>query len=358
MGKIICFGDIHIHPTHKFSLLTTDGYTTRELEHLSCANTICDLIDKYQDCEKVVFLGDMFGPVGDNISCQSLMVATEIVKRISDKCAEKNINFDMIVGNHDISSYLNNKYSHKLYPFKNYKNVNIYDQPTVIDNFIYMSYCNTDEYPITFLENIKNKEEKVIFSHLEIQYVNLGMGIKTSKGINQELLKKFKQTISGHYHNGVNIAKNINVCGSTQRLSFNDKGIGRNNIIIYDVEKNTITRESFNCPDWICFTDENISDIMNTDINNYISVEVMFDQVLTSEILNKIKQFKGSVIHSQLSRISIKNLNNTMTENKENIQKDNLSVIKDFINKAEVSSDDKTKLLEEGRRLLDSCSSI
>ena len=111
MGKIICFGDIHVHHTHKFSKIEQNGYSVRELEHLSCADTICKLIDKYQDCEKVVFLGDFFGPVGDNISCQSMNVVTEIVKKISNKCKEKGIFFDMLVGNHDVSGYMNNKYT-------------------------------------------------------------------------------------------------------------------------------------------------------------------------------------------------------------------------------------------------------
>jgi DNA repair exonuclease SbcCD nuclease subunit len=221
-----------------------------------------------------------------------------------------------------------------------------------------MPYCNNDEYPTTFLENIKNKDQKIIFSHLEVQYVDLGLGITTSKGVKQDLLKQFKMTISGHYHSGVNIAKNIQVCGSTQRLSFKDKGIGRNNIIIYDIENNSVTRESFNCPEWFCFTDENIGDILNIDDNNYVQVDVMLDQVLTPEIQEKIKRMKGSIVHTQLNRISTKQLHESISENTNTIKKDNLSIIKEFIDKSEASSDDKQKLLEEGRRLLNSCGSI
>ena len=352
MSKIICFGDIHIHHTHKFSKINSDGYSAREQEHLACADVICNLLDKYQDCERVVFLGDLFGPVGDVVSCQSLTVASEIINKISKKCADKNVVFDMLVGNHDVSSYINNKYSHKLYPFKHYRNVNVYDQPTVVGNYIFMPYCNSDEFASNFLRSISNKKDSVIFSHLEIQYVDLGSGIVTSKGITQDLLKDFKMTISGHYHSGTDIAKNIKVCGSTQRLSFKDKGIGRNNIMIYDTETNKCTRESFNCPEWFCFTDENISDILNTDINNYVYVDVTFDKLLTDEILERLKLFKGSEIHTQINRISVKMVTNELMNNGNNSQKSNLEILKEFIDKSEVSAEDKTKLLEEGRRLL------
>jgi DNA repair exonuclease SbcCD nuclease subunit len=357
MSKIICFGDIHIHHTHKFSKIESEGYSIREQEHMSCANDICNLIDKYSDCERVVFLGDLFGPVGDVVSCQSLMVATEIIDKIAKKCTEKNISFDMLVGNHDVSSYVNNKYSHKLYPFKNYPNVTVYDQPTEVGNYIYAPYCNSDGYATNFLESIKDKKNKIIFSHLEIQYVDLGSGICTSKGIEQELLKNFKMTISGHYHSGNNIAKNIKVCGSTQRLSFKDKGISRNNIIVYDTETNECIRENFNCPDWICFTDENINDILLLDTNNYVHVEVMFDKLITDEILNKLNTFKGYEVHTQLNRISIKMMNNEAISTNKDTQKSNLEILKEFIDRSEGSFEDKEKLLEEGRRLLSNNSS-
>lgn len=354
MGKIICFGDIHIHSTHKFSELTNDGYTIREQEHLSCATTICELIDKYTDCERVVFLGDMFGPVGDNISCQAMMVATEVISRIQNKCIEKNIPFDLIVGNHDVSSYLNNKYSHKLYPFKNYQNINVYDQPTVINNIVYMPYCNNDEFPTTFLENVQDKSNKIVFSHLELKFIDLGMGIVSNKGVDPNLLKQFKMTISGHYHSGTNYAKNIQVCGSTQRLSFKDKGIARRNILIYDTETNTTKRESFNCPDWLYFTDENIQDLLTVDNNNYVEVEVTFDKLITPKIENKLKQMKNYVLHTKLNRISLNNdIRQTQVESQDNFQ-----VLKLFIDNSENSEEDKKILLNEGTRLLNSFSSI
>ena len=45
-----------------------------------------------------------------------------------------------------------------------------------------------------------------------------------------------------------------------ERLSFKDKGIAKNNIIIYDTETGKITRRSFECPDWLTFNDDNIEE--------------------------------------------------------------------------------------------------
>lgn len=356
MGKIICFGDIHVHHTHKFSKVVSDGFTTRELEHLSCADRICELVDKTPDCERVVFLGDMFGPVGDNVSCQCLMVVTEIISKIQQKCLSRNIPFDLIVGNHDVSSYLNNKYSHKLYPFKNYAGVNIYDQPTEKDGFVYMPYCNSDEYATNYLENVDDKENKVVFSHLELKYIDLGLGITTGKGVDPSVLEKFKMTISGHYHNGVNYSDKILICGSTQRLSFKDKGIARNNIIIYDKESNSITRDSFNCPDWLTFTDENITDILKIDDNNYVDVEVTLDQLITPEIEQKLSKVKDKTVVTAVKRISLDMDKIKLTS--EIRKEDNLAIVKRFIEETEESSEDKENLLNEGIRLLNENSTI
>lgn len=355
MGKIICFGDIHVHHTHKFSKIEQNGYSVRELEHLSCADTICKLIDKYQDCEKVVFLGDFFGPVGDNISCQSMNVVTEIVKKISNKCKEKGILFDILVGNHDVSGYMNNKYTHKLYPFTLCKNVRVFDSYQEDGNFVFVPYFNDDEYATNILNSIENKENKIVFSHMELKHIDLGMGIVTSKGVDPNILKQFKMTISGHYHNGVNYAKNIQVCGSTQRLSFKDKGISRNNIIIYDTETNSVKRESFECPDWFCFTDENLQDIFNLDSNNYVKVEVIFDKLITDKVIEKLKTFKGYTLSTKLNRLST---NMNIKENFSVEKEDDLSVLKKFIEKADVSGIDKENLLNEGIRLLNNNSSI
>lgn len=237
---------------------------------------------------------------------------------------------------------------HKLEVFKNYQNVNVYDAPTIQGNFIYAPYCNSDQYIQAFLENIPDKENKIVFSHLEIKGFPLGNGIETQHGVELSLLKKFKMVLQGHYHCGGSLGKNIQIAGSTQRLSFKDQGKARNNILIYNTETNTVERRSFTCPDWLTFTDENIDLLLKTDVNNYVKVELSTDILLTDEIKQRLQAFKGVSVHIDLNRISV---NKQIQEDVE--AESESDILRQFINKSDNSEQQKEALIEEGIRLLE-----
>ena len=343
--RYLCFSDIHFHGTHRFSHITDEGYTIRELEHLSCAQTLIDICNK-EDIDRIVFCGDLYQAVGDNLSTQTQSAVCEFVEKIS-----KIKPLDMLVGNHDLSGTTNFKAVHKLIPFKYFNNVTVYDSPVEKDGIVYMPYCTSDEYATTVLENIKDKKNKVVFSHLELKGINLGNGIETTHGVPLDLLSQFKMTIQGHYHGSSSYGPNIKVIGSTQRLSFKDPGKSRNNIIIYDTETNKIERRSFNCPDWLTFTDDNIDDILITDLNNYVKVEVSSDILLTDDIKARLDLFKGKDIHIDLTRLSFDK--HSSADINQDTAEDEVSIIKQFIEKTDNSEQQKRQLLNEGIRLLD-----
>ena len=343
--RYLCFSDIHFHGTHRFSHITDEGYTIRELEHLSCAQTLIDICNK-EDIDRIVFCGDLYQAVGDNLSTQTQSAVCEFVEKIS-----KIKPLDMLVGNHDLSGTTNFKSVHKLIPFKYFNNVTVYDSPVEKDGIVYMPYCTSDEYATTVLENIKDKKNKVVFSHLELKGINLGNGIETTHGVPLDLLSQFKMTIQGHYHGSSSYGPNIKVIGSTQRLSFKDPGKSRNNIIIYDTETNKIERRSFNCPDWLTFTDDNIDDILTTDLNNYVKVEVSSDILLTDDIKARLDLFKGKDIHIDLTRLSFDK--HSSADINQDTAEDEVSIIKQFIEKTDNSEQQKRQLLDEGIRLLD-----
>ena len=343
--RYLCFSDIHFHGTHRFSHITDEGYTIRELEHLSCAQTLIDICNK-EDIDRIVFCGDLYQAVGDNLSTQTQSAVCEFVEKIS-----KIKPLDMLVGNHDLSGTTNFKAVHKLIPFKYFNNVTVYDSPVEKDSIVYMPYCTSDEYATTVLENIKDKKNKVVFSHLELKGINLGNGIETTHGVPLDLLSQFKMTIQGHYHGSSSYGPNIKVIGSTQRLSFKDPGKSRNNIIIYDTETNKIERRSFNCPDWLTFTDDNIDDILTTDLNNYVKVEVSSDILLTDDIKARLDLFKGKDIHIDLTRLSFDK--HSSADINQDTAEDEVSIIKQFIEKTDNSEQQKRQLLDEGIRLLD-----
>lgn len=343
--RIMAFGDIHFHHTHRFSTITSEGFTTRELEHLSCADTLINLYNK-EKIDVIVCLGDVYGPVGDAISAQTQKAVLEFFNKFN----ELSIKMSCILGNHDIVQ--NNLSIHKLEPIKYMTNIDLIERPKVIVNkecnFVFMPYCIHDEEAIQFLENIKDKQNSIIFSHLELSGINLGNGLFTQKGVPLDLLNEFKMTLQGHYHSGNSYGSKIQIAGSTQRLSFKDKGISRNNILIYDTETNKIERRSFTCPDWLTFTDENIDDILKIDNNNYVKVELSTDILLTDEIKAKINQFKDKDLHIDLTRISVNKQISDDTVSTE----DNIDIIRKFVNKSDNTEDKKEELIQEGTRLL------
>lgn len=344
--RFLCFSDIHFHHTHRFSHITSEGYTVRELEHLSCADDIIKICQE-ENIDIIVFCGDLYQTVGDNLSTQTQAAVCEFIDKL-----RKTKPLHMLVGNHCLSANTNYKAVHKLIPFKYWDNVIVYDKPTVVDDhFVYMPYCTSDEYAVSILENIQDKQNKIVFSHLELKGINLGNGIETMHGVPLELLSQFKMTIQGHYHSGNSYGPNIKVVGSTQRLSFKDPGKARNNIIIYDTETNKIERRSFNCPDWLTFTDDNIDDILTTDLNNYVKVEVSSDILLTDDIKARLELFKGKDIHIDLTRLSFdKHSSAVITQDATD---DEVSIIKQFIEKTDNTEQQKRRLLDEGIRLLD-----
>ena len=340
--KVLIFSDIHFHHTHRFSHITPEGFSVRELEHLSCADTILKIC-KEEGIKDIVFCGDLFGPVGDGLSTETQVVVCKFLEKLQD------LNLTMLVGNHDIASQTSEGYVHKLEPYKHWKNIKVIDTPTQEGNFLYMPYCLSDDYAESYLQSIQNKEDVIVFSHLEMKNINLGAGIFTKKGVDIELLDQFKHVFQGHYHNGGRYGKHIYIIGSTQRTSFKDPGLSRNNIIIYDTETDNISKKSFECPDWLTFNDDNIEDVLKIDNNNYVKVDVTTDFLLTKEVLEKLEKVKEKDVHIDISRISIRG-----SSTEDVIAEDNLGIIKQFVEKSDNTPETKEALVQEGARLLDS----
>ena len=344
---ILFFSDLHINETAQFSVATETGFTVRQMEAIQCCQDIVDILqDPQYDIEAVVFGGDMINKVGNNISTSDLACMTKCIIMIQQECIKRGITFYIIPGNHDIAS--NTQGFHKLIPFKSYQNVEIVDIFKEVGDYVFMPYAYDDEEANNFLEGIQDKENKIVFSHLEIKGIPLGNGIETTHGVSLSLLKQFKMVLQGHYHSGGNFGKNIQIAGSTQRLSFKDPGLARNNILIYDTEKNTIERKSFDCPDWLTFTDNNIDEVLSVSNNNYVKLDISTDILLTPEIKEKLTHMKGTDIHIDIKRLSI---NRDITEE---IQPENeIDVITQFVNKSDNTDEQKRDLINEGRRLLD-----
>lgn len=297
---------------------------------------------------KCVFGGDMYGPVGDNISGETQCAVIKFVSQMAEECKKYGISFEILVGNHDIIHDATIFGINKLAPFKYFDNVVLHEQPLVDGDFVYLPFSYDDDYLNSFLDSIEHKETKLVFSHVDVADIDIGNGIVSKKGVSVKILEKFKRVFEGHYHGFKSIGNKITVSGSTQRLSFKDKGLSRDNIVLYDEETGKVTRDSFDCPDWLTFTDDNINDIFKCDNNNYVKIDLSMDILYTDEIKAKVNQMKNSDLHIDVSRIAI----NRKVESDTSTSEDEIDIIQQFINKSDNDDEQKQKLIEKGINLI------
>lgn len=345
---ILFFSDLHINETAQFSVATETGFTVRQMEAIQCCQDIVDTLqDPQYNIEAVVFGGDMINKVGNNISTSDLACMTKCITMIQQECIKLGITFYIIPGNHDIASNIQG--FHKLIPFKSYQNVEIVDIFKEIDNYVFMPYAYDDEEANNFLESIKNKENKIVFSHLELKDIPLGNGLLSSHGASINTLKKFKITLQGHYHTPQEPASNIIVSGSCHKTSFKDPGGG--SMLLYDRETNKCTRKYFTVPSWYTFDDDNIEEIKELDKNNYVKIIISSENILNIYGITKefIKKFKGAEIVIDVQKISLKRKQNMQEELEHETEEE---ILHRFIDSAKVSPEDKQELTELGLDLI------
>lgn len=345
---ILFFTDIHINETATFSTATETGFSVRQLESIQCFQDVVDTLkDPKYKFEAVVFGGDMFHKVGNSISTSDLTCATKCVLMVQEECIRQGINFYIIPGNHDCAG--NDGNFHKLISFKPYKNIEVIDSFSEIGDYVFMPYAYDDNEANSFLEGIKDKENKIVFSHLELKDVPLGNGLTSSHGASIKTMAKFKTVLQGHYHVPQSPAKNIIVAGSCHKTSFKDPGGG--SMIIYDKENNTYARKPFTVPSWYTFDDDNIEDIKDLDPNNYVKVIVSSENILTMNGITReyLKQFKGAEIVIDVQKISLKK----RLSNQENIEEESEEeILHRFIDSSKVPEEDKQELVEIGLDLI------
>lgn len=345
---ILFFTDLHINETAQFSTATESGFTVRQHEAIqSCQDVLNVLKNPKYHFSAVVLGGDVFNPVGNQISASNLATAEKCITMIQEECIKQGIMFYVLTGNHDTSA--NMLGFHKLVAFKHYQNVKIVDNLETIGDMVFLPYMYDDSAVNTYLEQIDNKGAKIAFSHLEIKDYELGNGIKTSKGASIDLLKQFKKVFQGHYHTPSQPAQNIIVAGSTQKTSFRDPGGGT--MVIYDEIMDTVERVHFTVPSWYTFDDDNIEDLKTLNFNNYVKIIISSESILKYAGITKeyLSNFKGVEKVIDVQKISGKKIRR---DNELEHRETEEEVLNRFIELANVPQEDKKTLTEVGLELI------
>jgi len=169
--------------------------------------------------------------LGDLINDKSIIynIAQDAFKEFLVR--NKDLNFVIISGNHDMSSTGEIQKS-AISVFAEYPNVKcIMYEPEVIGNITYVPYSDN------FMDTIqKLKKNTILISHLGLNEAMLQSGLSRVDKVSIKDLSKFKRVILGHYHKPQSLSNSttlVDYAGSIFHKDWNDKN-EQKRFLIYD----------------------------------------------------------------------------------------------------------------------------
>ena len=268
MSKVAIIGDIHIgnnknNPIfHKITLDYAD-WLKKTLEEQSITN--------------IWQLGDVFH---DRVSINLLTM--DCAYKFFEKL--QNFNISIIIGNHD-AFYLNNSSIHSLSFLKQWSNINVYDEVSLVNGVCFCPWGTSfDDIP----------KSKIILGHFEIPAFEMSKFKICTKGIKgTELMSKCDILFTGHFHKPQERKysnKPLIYTGSCFQLNW---GESEENKYVYIFDTKTLEFEKIEnniSPKFIHIKSEKDIDKVN---NNFISIDIddyekEYEIVTTYESLNPI----------------------------------------------------------------------
>lgn len=249
--------------------------------------------------------------LGDLVNDKSIIfsIAQDLFKEFLTR--NKDINFTIISGNHDLSSTGELQKS-AISVFSEYSNVHcICHEPEVIGNITYVPYSDK------FLELISTiQANDILISHLGLNEAMLQSGLSKVDKISIKDLKKFKLVLLGHYHKPQQVG-HAYYCGSVFAKDWNDKNETKR-FLIYNTE--TLEVESIPIEGFIGFKEFIIDDTSNK--NEILKqAEIAQNQGHRVRIRNhskeKIKDETSGVLVIEQQEIDITNRGITITQTKD-----------------------------------------
>ena len=165
----------------------------------------------------VILLGD----ITDN----RRYITYPTLKRLSSGLIYPDINYIIIVGNHDCFYKNTNKLNSIRELFGNFNNVKIIDcepETILIDNneCLFVPFITNDNYDMC-LSAIKNSSSDYCFGHFDLNGAIMSKGITSESPLNVDNFVHFTKVFSGHFHTPQTI-KNFIYVGSLFQLTWND----------------------------------------------------------------------------------------------------------------------------------------
>jgi len=278
--KICIVGDLHF------------GIRNNSLSYLNFQKKWFEeeLLPLLENCEEVVFLGDIFD---SRVSLSPIILQT--VRELFKKLAYTGITSRCILGNHDIAAR-NNRSIHSLHVLAD-QGVIVYENPTEMEiatrKVLMLPWIVKEEQKDIQIQLATNHYD-LCFGHLEINDFEIVRGVTEHEGFKKDLFANINKVFSGHFHLRRN-DKNIQYVGTPYELTWNDY-LDEKGVYILDTE--SMKADFFPSkahPRHLKFQTSKIAleDICSEIVTNNI-VKLSFDSLLTEvEKINYVEKINS-----------------------------------------------------------------
>ena len=269
-----------------------------------------------RDVYSLCILGDFFHD-RKNLYIKTMDTALKIV----DMLKKNNIHVLYLKGNHDVFYKTENSVS-SLQIFNEYPNIEIIDEPTIIDDICFTSW------------NGEFLDAKYLLGHLEINdFPVTNTRIFDKAHYNPTDFKQYEKVITGHFHIP-STRENITYLGAPFHMTFNDVDSIRG-FYYFDSEKDILEFIEFDGVKFVYVSSEekpNPKKIKGNIVR--LIFEKDYGTVENNKIVERVQQYEPLRFNTDFSKLSnIVNVN----ENESQLQtlKTNKEMLFDFIDVGE-----------------------
>jgi predicted phosphodiesterase len=178
-------------------------------------------IDKH-GIDTVIHLGD----IADRRKYINFLTAKNLREDVIDPAMKRNLNFHVILGNHDVMFKNTNAVNVMDQLFHDYKhpNLNWYADPTELEfdglKILMMPWINSGNQA-QCMDAMRDTKAEVMMGHLEITGFEMHKGAVSDHGFDMDIFSKFDLVMSGHFHHRSR-NRNINYLGAPYEMTWSD----------------------------------------------------------------------------------------------------------------------------------------
>lgn len=194
----------------------------------------------YEQCDHAKLNGiKVMMNLGDTLDIKQT-ITTSTLNYLAKAFTRINETFDkiyVIVGNHDMSKKTFNNDGHNVHILSAYSNVELIDNPTMIELFD-KSFYMLPYFPNEHFQSHIFPEADFMMGHIEVQGFMLNQFIKAQGGVNENTItKQYSKVFLGHFHKR-QVSRTITYIGNMCRFFYGENDDPRGWTVL-DAKKET-----------------------------------------------------------------------------------------------------------------------